>query len=195
MPLLDFNKKETWDSLYRVNVNGKICHYEKEGFQNIIGEGGKMLAQALEPVGLQKGHRIAFIGSGFAWIAEQFIQCGYNDVLNFDISKWIHANKQDNAVLPIIDADITTPDGMAIAQSYGPIDWIISEDVLPILNDTECQTLCTAMRQITNNVVHWLTPKMKDTEQVALCNWKFLPDWKSFVTPDYIVQRGRDQVI
>lgn len=188
MPLIDTNDPEVWASLYTVYVDGEVCHFERRAKDRIIGPDADNLEAALSSIGLKKEDRIAFIGCGYGWMGERFVELGYKNVVNVDTSSLIHANKDKNAVLPILDIEILTPEGRA---ELGPCDWVISEDVLPCLSDAECGVFIIAMRQVAPNRVHWVSPKIEGAEQFSAMNWKTAGAWKEFVAPDHLVQRGQ----
>ncbi len=58
------------------------------------------------------------------------------------------------------------------------IDWVITDDVLPLLFDSECIDLSTAMAEFTVNVVHVVTPYFSVfdglVEPDPLWNWKHI---------------------
>lgn len=190
MPLIDTNDPAVWDSLYTVFVDGDVCHYERRARDRIIGADADSLASALESVGLLKTHRIAFIGSGFGWMGERFSALGYQQVVNVDTSAWIQANKAQNAVMPILDVEILTELGR---DALGPCDWVVSEDVLPCLTDSECRVFMAAMREVAPNRIHWVSTKMTEDHDPRL-NWKTEAEWKAFSAPDYVVRRGASEV-
>lgn len=171
---------------------------------------------ALESVGLVKGQRIALVGSGFGWVAEEFIAQGYGPladgtangkVCSVDTSTWIQANTNGNATVPIINADVNGSTGRrTIKQQFGSntavIDWAISEDVLPILTGTgpapggnnEIVPFAQALRALSTNVAHWISCPAT-TNRDARLNWKTLAEWKAWVTPDFVIQRGTATVL
>jgi hypothetical protein len=201
MPLVDLDRVEVWDSLYRCVIDGQIVHYSRSAKQQYYGNDVDTLVKALVTKGLTKGQRIALIGCGFGWMAERFIELGYGPIadgtdagriVHTDISTWIHSNKVDNAVLPILNSDVNLVSGrdeIKAAFDNHPIDWCISEDILPCLHDDECTTLAFSMRQISSNVVHWVSTPC------PVLNNKMLPQWKELITPDLVIHRGTDEVL
>jgi hypothetical protein len=202
MPLVDFNDPALWDggpqSLYRSYIDDVavgFCRATKE--HHYHGEIADIMF-ALEAKGLTKEHRILIVGAAFGWFAEGLIDLGYleSNIVNADTSTWIHANKADNAVLDILNADPTTSEGQdaVVGELGGEPDWIISEDVLPALSDEEAITFCNALHAFAGGgVVHWVS--VRKVSQDARLNWKTLEEWKALVTPDLVIERGTARVL
>src|SRR4051812_11251741 len=127
----------TWDSLYICQIDGRTAHFERAARQQIIGADHMSLKHALD---IRAGQHIALIGAGFGWIAEEWIAQDITAVA-VDTSKWIHANKDVHAAVPVYDADCRTEVGRdIIMNALGSCpDWVISEDVLPMLCDQDCR--------------------------------------------------------
>lgn len=197
MPKVSFTTQNEWDEAYSVFVDGEILHYERRAMQYIMGDGPSLLASSLEGVGLQKSDIIIFIGSGFGWCAEKFIELGYSNCLNVDTSDWIQQNKLQHSVLPILNFDVLTSSGQnqIIAAAGRVADWAISEDVLPCLYDSECSLLSSSMHSIATNVVHLTSIAGVGIEQSSSMNWKTLEEWKSILPGDLFVQRGTDRIL
>lgn len=219
MPLIDSNLASAWDggasSLYRCPINDQVVGYVRAAKQQYYGDDVDMLIDALTSKGLIKGHRIALIGAGFGWAAERFIELGYGPladgtangkVCSVDTSTWIQANKAGNATTTIINADVNGSTGRrTVKQQFGSnnavIDWAISEDVLPVLIGTgpvpagnnEIVPFCTSLRQVGTNVAHWVSVGTLSGD--PRLNWKTLEEWKAWVTPDFVVQRGTATVL
>ncbi len=193
MPLLDFNDQAVWDSLYGPHeVDGYVLHYARRAKDRILGNDAKNLAKALN---LHPGQRIALIGSGFGFVGEEFLELGLGLVACCDTSQWIHDHKSQHAYLEILNADVMTDVGREIVTEYlgGAVDIAISEDILPILSDSEAEDLATAMRVLAADVVHWVS--VGTPSSIAGLNWKTFEEWKTFVTPDRVVQRGTATVL
>lgn len=194
MPLLDFNKKETWDSLYSAHVGGEVHHFTRKARQRHIGEDGWRLKRAL---GLQLGQNIVLVGGGFGWIAEEWEASGLGPIVVTDTSKFIQLRKHQEAVVPILDADVlTAPGRQAIYDALGATpDWVITEDVLPTLSDIEALDFVLAVRALSaKQVAHWVSVKGGPGDDQRL-NWKTLDDWKVMVAPDLAVERGATRVL
>jgi hypothetical protein len=209
MPLVDSNDPTVWSSTYRVYVDGVERGYERAAKDRIMGEDPDRMVEALVRVGLQKGQRIALIGCGFGWMAEQLVELGYGPIadgtasgriVNVDTSTWIHANKANNAVIEILNQNINASTGRrAVKSAFGSpnavIDWAISEDVLPILTDSEVSPFCSALRQAAVNVAHWVSVLYPEADQDTRMNWKTLADWKTLVAPDHLIERGGSRIL
>ncbi len=111
-----------------------------------------------------------------------------------DTSTYIQGNKVGNANLTINNIDISTNQGRTAARALlGTVDWVITEDVLPMLSDAECTALGTRARSVNANVkvAHWVSPSTPSgVESVPTMNWKTLAQWKTLMSPDTIVARG-----
>jgi len=87
------------------------------------------------------------------------------------------------AQLPVLSEDGSTGSSRGnIKRAFGSgnpeIHWGISEDVLPWLEDAECQQLDSVGHNIATNVAHLVTPFYADkvtlTEPGPLWNWKYI---------------------
>lgn len=222
MPLVDSNDPSLWDggpnSLYQAQPFGTIIGYQRQVMSSgglcYIGDDAKLLIQALVALGMTAGQRIALVGAGFGWVAEEFLAQGFGPIADgttngrlaaTDTSTWIQNNKNSNAVVNILNADVNASTGRnAIKSAFGlkgnvKIDWIVTEDVLPLLIGTgptpagnnEIQPFSSACRQLATKVAHWVTPRYGDgSAQDTRLNWKSLSEWKAWVTPDFVIQRG-----
>ncbi len=103
---------------------------------------------------------------------------------------YIEAYKgEQRSRLEILDVDMLDLKAVELLHQSRHIDWAISEDVLPWLNDSEALELDRNMRRISVNVAHVVTPYMEDQTQYpehpifssydrkALWNWKTVEDW------------------
>lgn len=224
MPLVDSNLAALWDggatSLYRA-WNGDnpptYIGYQRSQLQNYMGGDADKLIAALVGAGLTKGQRICLVGAGFGWVAEKFIDLDYGPmsdgtsagrVCATDTSTWIQANKNGNATVSILNADVNASTGRtAIKNAFNlkgnaTVDWIITEDVLPVLvaagsvpgGNNEVVPFCQSCRLISAHVAHWVSPLIQGSDQDARLNWKSLADWKAWVAPDIVIGRGASLV-
>lgn len=191
MPLVDFNNPSVWDELYAASEGGMVLHFERRAKSLILGEDHQTLRTAL---GLRGGEAVALIGAGFGWVAEDWKAAGLGPVLAVDTSKYLHSNLPGNAIVPILDADVSTPIGRQDIRYAlgGVVDWVISEDVMPCFTDEEAVALAEGMRKLAPNVVHWVS--IKGGSRSAL-NWKTAIEWKQLLTPDKVVARGYSTVL
>jgi hypothetical protein len=223
MPLIDSNTAALWDggegSLYRGYTpdGSRIAGYERAMKQQFMGDDVDAFVSALETRGLTRGQRIALVGCGFGWFAERLVELGYGPmadgtangrICNIDTSTWIHANKNGNAATTIINANVNSATGRrAIRQQFGSnnaeVHWAISEDVLPILigagptpdGNNEIVPFCQSLRAlVSTGVAHWVSVYTGGDQDQRL-NWKTLEEWKDWVTPDLVVQRGTATVL
>lgn len=188
MPLLDFNDKAVWDSLYRCQPEGQVLHFERAAKSALLGNDHWELLKALD---LKAGQSIVIVGGAFGWVAEDWIEAGYGPITVVDNSTYIHVRKAAHARVPIATELPTGPKA----------DWLITEDVLPGLADNEIGQFLAPLRSRAKTVAHWVTVGLRryDNPNVwagdARLNWKTLADWKTLVAPDYVVQRGTATVL
>lgn len=220
MPLVDSNDPELWNggpnSLYRAFPNGVQLGFVRAAAFCYLGNDVDALVAALVSKGLQVGQRIALIGAGYGWVAEALIAKGYGPaadgtangkVCAVDTSTFIQANKNGNANLPIINADVNAATGRrTIRQQFGSntaeVHWIISEDVLPILTgvgstpggNNEVVPFCQNLRTLASiGVAHWVSTITASSD--PRLNWKTLQEWKAWVTPDFVIERSTGLVL
>ncbi len=211
-------------SLYRYPQGELTFGYVRPVAQYYLGNDAEMLIAALVTKGLQQGQRIALIGGGFGWVAERFIAAGYGPIADgtangkicvVDTSTWIQDNKAANAQLPVINADVNASTGRrTIRQQFGSnnatVDWVISEDVISLLigagstpgGNNEIVPFCQNLRSLASvGVAHWTTVGVRrfdDPNQWAgdpRLNWKTLEEWKAWVAPDFVIQRGTSVIL
>lgn len=190
MLLLDPNQASFWEKLYECMIDGVVHHFDRAAKQAIMGDDGEKLREALK---IQSGQNVVLIGAAFGWIAEDWIKLGVN-VVAVDTSSWIHANLEGNAIIPIINADCRTEPGReVILSALGTTpDYVISEDVLPVLTDDDCNTLALGMRAMGGIIAHMISTGTSGNVDL---NWKTQEQWKQAFAGDLIIQRGTTMVI
>lgn len=207
MPVADINSAATWASWY----NPPFVRANRD---RILGNDVDNLVAALATVGLQSGQRIALVGGSFGWVAEHLIQLGYGPAADgtnvgrvacIDTSTYIQANKAGNAVVEIMNVDVNAATGRrAVKVNFGSpnvvVDWAITEDILPVLTDSEAGVFAGACRALATNVAHWITPGYgpnggQSPSQTAEMNWKSMANWKTLVTPDFVIRRGTSELL
>jgi SAM-dependent methyltransferase len=193
VPLMDFDKQETWEAMYRVHVDdGKWMHFHRDVRAQLLGHSPLQLRDNLK---IELDKRILLVGAGFGFVAEDFVENGYKNVVACDSSKWIHAHKDRYAVLDIVDADPTRPHDRA---ALGSFDWCVTEDVVTCLTDDEAVALAQACRSLAPKVAHWTTacPHRHDLDEFKSrtahphFNWKKMVDWRALLAPDLVVPRS-----
>lgn len=195
MPITDWNDSAVWNALY------SGCSNEEEQFVRdskdiIMCNAHWRLKDALD---IKPSESIVLIGAAYGWIAEDWIQFGLGPVVAVDISTYIQTRKHMHAVVPIINENILTESGLeAIRSVLGGngimADWVISEDLLPMLTDQECLDMGREMRKLGKNVAHWVTTKSPGNVEWPPMNWKTLEEYKNLMSPDAIVKRGSDKI-
>lgn len=220
MPLVDSNDPALWDggpgSLYRAFPNGTQIGFVRAGKSVYLGLDADALLAALLLQGFVQGQRIALVGAGYGWVAERFNELGFGPIADgtangkicsVDTSTFIQANKGANAVVPIINADVNAATGrQAIRQQFGApnaeVHWVVTEDVLPILigpgptpsGNNEIVPFCNNLRTLASTgVAHWVSVGTPSSD--PRLNWKTAQEWKNWVTPDFVIQRGTSTVL
>lgn len=217
MPLVNSDQAALWDggatSLYRDGIGRG---YVRDAMRDYYGNDVAELIAALESKGLTKADRVVLLGAGFGWAHEQFLAAGYGPtadgtangkLLSVDTSAWIQSNKNGNATVTILNADVNAATGRrTIRQQFGSnnaeVQWIVTEDILPVLSDSECGILATNLRGLAATAVaHWITVGTRVWNDPgtwagdARLNWKTLADWKALMQPDWVIKRGTRTVL
>lgn len=187
MALMDFDLQETWEALYAAQIGDQTVHYTRAAKGAYYGHDHFNLATT-SWIWL-RGLRIVVVGAGFGWGAEDWAAAGMGPIICTDTSAWIQANKGAEATLPILSADVLTPEGRA---EIGLADVVITEDVLPCLSDADALALAEACRLVAPVVVHWVTAFEAAGGPL---NWKSLEGWKALVGPDLVARRGSGELI
>jgi len=222
VPLVDSNDPALWTGgegslykQYRADGYGPVG-FERSVKDRILGNDIDNLIAALVTKGLVPGQRIGLIGAGFGWEAERMVELGYGPMAdgtingklcNVDTSTWIQANKNLHATTTVIDADVNAATGRrTIRQQFGSnnaeVHWAISLDILPILigpgpspsGNNEIVPFCQSLRALASvGVAHWVSVGTASGD--PRLNWKTLEEWKAWVTPDFVIQRGTATVL
>ena len=174
MPLLDFSKRETYDSFYAPYA------YSRANLHMVQGSDHWKLFDWLMPSPEQK---IVLFGCGFGWIAEKWLEKQPDlQLICVDNSPWIQANKNTQGALPIYPT------------IQGRPTVIVTEDVMSCYDDAEGLALVKELRKIAQ-VRHWITQgtrRFDDPNKWAgdpPYNWKTIQDWAAFLHPDSCMAR------
>lgn len=101
--------------------------------------------------------------------------------------------------VPIINADITTPQGRTAAKNAvgGNPQIVVTEDVLPGLSDAEAIDLAAGCQGWggQQTVVHLVTTLRASGGQDAGYNWKLLADWKALIPADIFIDAVTGEVL
>jgi hypothetical protein len=192
MTHFNYDTQETWDALYNPP-------FVRENRELIFGEGMRdthILRIELEKLGMKNTDSILFVGGAYGWTAEAWMQHGYNQVAVCDISSYIQSNKSNNAVLDILNESSMTEISRTNVKSYlgvSTIEWIITEDIIVGLTDSDVSMLSTELRKYGGTVVHWTTG-LAPNNPYGL-NLKAIENWKTLLAPDLIVERGTSRII
>lgn len=223
MPLVNLNDPTLYDggatSLYTSMKTGQMTGLTRDGFlEGYYSDADKLIA-ALESVGMVPGQRIALVGAQFGWVGERLIEKGYGPAADgtsagrvacIETSTYFQdaVRKAANATLTIRSDDINGATGRrAVKVFFGSqnqtIDWCVTH-LLTLLvgvgpvpaGNNEVVPFCQSCRALATNVAHWVTPLLGGPPgQDARLNWKTLDQWKSWVTPDYVVHEGAATIL
>lgn len=196
---------------FNVGPNGELTPlgkatlaYERAAMARIYGADGDRLRTAL---GLQPTQRICLLGCGFGWLVEQWRALGFTNLIGAEVSTHLRGRFLTEVPLtiqPLIlnESGETSTSRRNIKLALGvtgnsKLDWIITEDVLPILSDQECQQLGSAARDLAANVAHWVSVKQGGfpAGHDPRLNWKTLAEWKALMGADRVVARGTAEVL
>lgn len=197
MPLVDPNLAASWgESFY---TGG----YTRANKARILGCDGTPFGtgdhfRLKQVLGLTPGMKIAVIGGGFGWLAEDWIASGL-DCYVTDSSTWVQTNKGVQATLPILNETALTLQSrrniLAAAglPNNGRFDFAVTEDVLPFLTNNEGTQLSSGLRNFADTVAHWVS--IGTASSNSAMNNKTPQQWKTLVNPDLVVQRGTSTVL
>jgi hypothetical protein len=188
MPLVDYNLKSTFDVAY--NDSGG---YSRDTRPVILRDAPLRLAQVLH---MQPGEPILIVGAGYGWIAEEWLDMGLGPICPVDTSEWIQSSKYDSSTIEIYSLDVSKEaDVQRIHQLLDTtrIEWVITENVLPVLTDDECETLSRHLHSFCPNIIHYMQTSKPHTDPQKH-NWKSADEWKDLLPADRIVDYFTYQV-
>ena len=215
MPILDWDDPATWDNAYELKDpnTGLMVHYTRairgrtpSGGMNIPGR-----AQGyIDALGLAAGSKVLFDGGGFGWSAEALkdLLPGIVVTVN-DPGGYIQdaTRKAAEAVEPISNTRISNNgqrNALAVVDARA-MDWIITEEVLPILSDVEVRDYLSDLTSLVSaysvrgpRIAHYVTPDGHG-EDLPGFNWKFMSEWRAFLdvaghTDDVLIRAGTYEV-
>lgn len=85
---------------------------------------------------------------------------------------------------------LTTQSRIVVLETLGNhIDYVITEDLLPALNDQEVTDLCKALDLYgAKQVYHLLAPKTLASKQDPEFNWKTVKEWEPLINEQRIIR-------
>jgi hypothetical protein len=193
MPIANYNLEYTYNCPENYGNFGGYNRNNKEYLFDLCRD-----FKLLEKVAPQPNQTILFVGSGFGWIAENWISHGLGPICAVDTSNWIHSEKHIHAAIPIYNYDVTNAQHQGeIKQLLGlqldqKIDICITEDCFPGMYDSECLAMAESLRSIGNRVIHYITPPAKDPNYdltIFPGNKKTAEGWKALMPTDSILMR------
>ncbi len=75
------------------------------------------------------------------------------------------------------------------------IDWVISMNILPGLDDTEIVSASTEVRKVATNVAHYTSVFKPEGRSHPDSSWKTLEQWKVLLPDDLLVEAGTYRVL
>ena len=201
MPLVDSDDPAVWASLYDVarDDGAGRCGFERVGMRHITAVSN---AQGIiTAIGLNATHRSCMLGAGYGWLAKDLADLAGCVVAAVDTSTYIQSGRAANADITILNADVSAGGGRAaVRQALGitgqtKASFTITEDLLPILSDSECAQLSGFLHNFSTVVVHWLTLLDQGHQQDPRLNWKSAVQWKALLPNDLFIQRSGSAVL
>ncbi len=207
MPLQDWNDPATWAKAYRLkkanNPNEWADGYVRDC--SMYTAAPSKANRIINALGIQSTDTIGVIGGGYGWIGNQIaLQTGCVVVV-VDTSVVIQNGKLLNSDVEILNADVTTGSGRAaIKQALGitgnnKASYMLSEEVITCLDDTEATQFSTFLNNISDQVVHYTTELLPDKlasgHQDPNYNWKTLEDWKLLLPTDLFISANDYRVV
>ncbi|NIT14585.1 MAG: hypothetical protein GTN99_10195 [Candidatus Dadabacteria bacterium] len=207
MPLQNWDDPQVWANAYKLkkasNPNEWADGYVRDCSMYTAAPG--KANQIINALGIQSTDTVGVIGGGYGWIGNQIaIQTGCV-VAVVDTSAVIQSGKAQNADVEIINADVTNNNGRnQVKQALGitgnnKASYMITEEIITCLDDTEATQLSTFLNNISNQVVHYTTEidpdKLASGNQDPNYNWKTLEDWKLLLPNDLIMSSADYRVV
>lgn len=202
MPRLDYSDPAVWASTYKLKKASDpevwATGYERDC--SMFPAAVEAAAQIITVLGINASHRIGIIGAGYGWIANQIAQQSGCVVAAVDTSGVIQSGKAVNADIEILNIDVSGNNGRnQVRQALGlsgqnKASFVITEEVITILDDAEAQQLSTFLHNLSDNVVHWTTvrndKKLADGNQDPRFNWHSIAEWKALLPGDLFIVAG-----
>ena len=190
MPLINPTTQAQWDSHYtggytRANPSLVV------GFQIDI-------PKLVTALGIKAGEPIVIMGAGFGFMGDAFSRMGLGPITCCDPNTHVQAQKGAQAERPILNENAANAASRTRIKASlpAPPAWVITNDAMPWLTNTECTTLSANCRLIGGKVAHWISCLEREADgSQPQGNWKTQAQWKALLTPDLIVQRGTDRVL
>lgn len=219
MPLVDLSDQTLYDGGAASLYTGGLSGLNRSQCLEAWNSDGNKLIDALETKGMTPGQRIVLVGAMFGWTGELLISRGYGPAADGTLAGRVACletstyfqdpvRKAANATLTLRSDDINGNTGRrALKTFFGnqniTIDWCITHILTSLVGTgptpggaNEIEPFCSACRQLSDNVAHWVTPLMQGPpSQDARLNWKTMDQWKAWVTPDFVVWEGRSDII
>lgn len=186
MPLVPYSTRADFDATYRVPMpDGTVAGFERRAFYPQYEYRSRTLTGRLNAA---KAASILIVGCGFGWVVEALTAAGFTNVWGTDVSAYIQSAKAAQSGVParVLPHDANTAAGRkAIQTDTGNRTWlyIITEDVLPALTDSEATGLATALRGMlapTGVLTHVLTPAGPGIADARM-NWKTVEQWRALL--------------
>ena len=191
MSIINYNLESTFNAPDCYGDSGGYFRTNKDYLMDVCEHW--RLRTTLNP---QPGDSTLLLGAGFGWIAEEWIAQGLGPICAVDTSEWIQSEKANNAVVEIHSYDITNLEHQLAIKSLldlqpnEKIKWCITEDFFTGCSDSECLNIAETLRNIGENVVHYISPPPRSPDILPDRNWKTGEQWKSLLSPDKVLIRG-----
>ena len=196
MTIPNYNLESTYNDPF---MYGSCGGYYRKNKDYIMGASKHYkLKQIINP---KPGDTILLVGAGFGWIAEDWLLSGLGPICAVDTSDWIQNNKNQHAVIEIHNYDVTNKTDQLNIKNYlrissdKKIKWCITEDVFSDCIDSECLLISQHLRNIGENIVHYISPPPRSSEILCDRNWKTGTQWKMLLSPDLIFMKGTEVLL
>lgn len=140
---------------------------------------------------------VLIVGVGYGYTIQHCLDLGLTNVWGCEASDYALA-KATEVLSPaararIVKADVTANKGLDAARSMagikgnGKFAAVVTEDMLGCLTDAEIPSALTECRRVSQVVLHIVMPLNPDGNPDPTLNWKTSQDWKTTVSPDFLV--------
>lgn len=140
-----------------------------------------------ERIAAEQPRAVLVLGCAFGYLVDELVSRGV-EAFGIDLSEW--AIRKGKAKLPKIAERLFVGDALK-RESLNPerVPLIVTEDLLPCLEDGEIAAGLPLWRSRADRVVHIVSPRLDDPERIGApeLNWKTLEEWAEIAGPDEVV--------
>jgi hypothetical protein len=160
----------------------------------------ELLAELYEP----RGQKLAIWGCGYGYTVRHARLLGF-DAYGFDASRF--ALKRARERLPkthaahVFRRDATIEGDVEAALEDARVsrrfELLVTEDMLPCLDDSEIRRAVSLLREVADQVVHMVTPMDRNPRPARdpRINWKHLDTWRDFMRGAVLFDAEHNEVV